>query len=198
MRPLVLCKAHTIAQRRRSPNVLVWSVKAREEWFKTLQRGAQESCDRRGAKQEQSDYLDSDNKPYDRTKHRTRHHLGSIEPRSRRKRSYWLPKDTIRSPNLKEILKCSCEVLKAIEMSQNIPHDRRLRGVLVYGGEKVIPSPCKQAYTTKVGITHSNSKFFPKKERKHEDLILKMVSLGFKWEYTNMFVSILSIFSYPF
>ena len=115
MRPLVLCKAHTIAQRRRSPNVLVWSVKAREEWFKTLQRGAQESCDRRGAKQEQSDYLDSDNKPYDRTKHRARHHLGSIEPRSRRKRSYWLPKDTIRSPNLKEILKCSCEVLKAME-----------------------------------------------------------------------------------
>ena len=39
-------------------------------------------------------------------------------------------------------------------------------------------------------------KFFPKKERKHEDLILKMVSLGFKWEYTkygNKHVSIIHL-----
>ena len=78
-------------------------------------REAQEPCDRRGTKQEQSDYLDSDNKPYDRTKHRASHHFGNIEPRRRRKRSHWLPKDTIRSPNLKETLMFSCEVLKAME-----------------------------------------------------------------------------------
>ena len=39
-------------------------------------------------------------------------------------------------------------------------------------------------------------RFFPKKERKHEDLILKMVSLGFKWEYTkygNKHISIIHL-----
>ena len=41
---------------------------------------------------------------------------------------------------------------------------------------------------------HSDS--FPKKERKQEGLILRMVSLGFKWEYTkygNKHISIIHL-----
>ena len=56
------------------------------------------------AKQDQSDHLET----------LRSYHLGSIEPRTEEK-------DTIWSPNLKEILKCSCEVLKAMEWIK-IPH----------------------------------------------------------------------------
>ena len=162
MRPLVLCKAHTIAQRRKSPNVLVWSGKAREEWFKNPTKRGTRILRSQGAKQDQNDYLDSDNKPYDRTKHRARHHLGSIEPRSRRKRSYWLPKDTIRSPNLKEILKCSCEVLKAMEWVK-ISH--------TVAGSEVCSCMMEKKWYQAHASRHTRPKwgslrFFPKKGKK--------------------------------
>ena len=47
------------------------------------------------------------------------------------------------------------------------------------GGEKVVPSLCMYAYTAKSGDHSIKFKIFPKKERKHGDSSLKVISLGF-------------------
>ena len=67
-------------------------------------------------------------------------------------------------------------------MSQKILHDRRLRDVLVYGSirwRKSDPKPMQACIHGKGGDHSFKFKFFPKKESKHENLILKVESLGF-------------------
>ena len=57
-------------------------------------------------------------------------------------------------------------------MSQKILHDRRLRDVLVYGSirwRKSDPKPMQACIHGKGGDHSFKFKFFPKKERKHEE-----------------------------
>ena len=62
-------------------------------------------------------------------------------------------------------------------MSQKILHDRRLRDVLVYGSirwRKSDPKPMQACIHGKGGDHSFKFKFFPKKERKHEEAYPKM------------------------
>ena len=51
--------------------------------------------------------------------------------------------------------------------------------IVQQGGEKVVPSLCMHAYTANGGDHSIKFKFFPKKDKKHGDYNLKVISLGF-------------------
>ena len=157
MRPLVLSKAHAIVQKRKSPHMLVWNEEAKQNWPKTKNKDTIRSPKEGEALMCSCGVWKlgkSDSKPHtivykrrgphvliwNETKNKEHHTIAQIEG----------------NPNM------LVWGIKNYGMSQRILHDRRVRGLLEYDGEKVVPSPCKHAYTTKVGTTHSNLNSFPK------------------------------------